>query len=249
MLGQHNGSGERNYGGGNAQAASEGNRSGTAGPNQYGARDPNGSRRDNRGTQNALGANAASGGQSSNYADGGDAGGTAGTTSGGSPGGNSADAGGSSFSSGAPDTSIRKDQPKLNTESLANRRGKDWGLRYAAPTATPVTRPLRVVCYSDRILILTDDARRSPKQIALKPQTRDSADDFVTAVWDEVKSWGIAGKGMYWRPILSFDVHAGADARYEDFTKLLEGSGFEVRRRATDVARQQPLGTPARPPR
>jgi hypothetical protein len=54
---------------------------------------------------------------------------------------------------------------------------------------------------------------------------------------------------MYWRPILSFDVHAGADARYEDFTKLLEGSGFEVRRRATDVARQQPLGTPARPPR
>jgi hypothetical protein len=216
-------------------------------PGKYGAHTPNESNRDNRGAQATPAGGSATGGQAPNYAQGGESSGDAsGGAAAGSPAGSS---GGSSFGSGAPDTSVRKESPKLNADSLANRRGRDWGLRYAAPTATPITRPLRIVCYRDRIIVLTEDAKRAPKQIALMPQTRESTDEFVTAVWDEVKSWGIAGKGMYWRPILSFDVHAGGDARFEDFARLLDGSGFEVRRRGTDVARQQPVGTSVRPQR
>jgi hypothetical protein len=105
---------------------------------------------------------------------------------------------------------------------------------------------MKVTCYGDRLIIRSDDPRRAPKQIVLKDQTRESTDEFVTAVWDEIKTWGIAGKGMYWKPILSFDVHPGADRRYEEMRRLLDGSGFEVRRRSTAVARQYgPAGVPS----
>lgn len=204
-------------------------------PGQLGARSHDGTPSTGRGAASAPGGDASGDGT--------------GSAGGGMSGGSAGDASGSSFSSGAPDTSIRKDAPKVDPDSLANRRGRDWGLRYAAPTATPVTRPLRIVCYGDRIIVLTDDPKRAPKQIALKPQTRDSADDFIAAVWDEIKAWGIAGKGMYWRPILSFDVHAGGDRRYQEFARLLDGSGFEVRRRETAVAGSAPAGTSPRTPR
>jgi hypothetical protein len=92
---------------------------------------------------------------------------------------------------------------------------------------------------------LSDDLKRTPQQIVFKQQTRDSADEFVAAVWSEIKAWGIAGKGMYWRPILSVDVHAGGDKRYEELRRLLDGSGFEVRRRPTDVAGPAPIPRPA----
>lgn len=189
------------------------------------------------------------GGANGNGNGSGDGGGSGG--GGGASGGGGNSSGGSQFSSGAPDPSQRQDSATLASESLARRRGRDWGLRYAAPTATPVTRPLRITCYGDRAIVQSDDPRREPKQIVFKPQTDDSADEFVAAVWAEIKAWGIAGKGMYWRPILSFDVHGGGDRRYEDLRKLLDGSGFEVRRKPTTVADQRPVGTPTsvRPPR
>lgn len=238
--GSANGNGSSAAGGrgdqpfGDPRESSAAGTSGPLRPGQLGARSPTVASNAGRGAASAPGDAS------------GDGTGSAGSGVAGGPAG---DASGSSFSSGAPDTSIRKDAAKVDPESLANRRGRDWGLRYAAPTATPVTRPLRVVCYSDRILVLTDDAKRAPKQIVLKPQTRDSADEFVAAVWDEIKAWGIAGKGMYWRPILSFDVHAGGDRRYEEFARLLDGSGFEVRRRETAVAGPAPVANPPRPQR
>jgi hypothetical protein len=150
---------------------------------------------------------------------------------------------------GTPDANARHESVEFHSESLANRRGRDWGLRYAAPSATPVTRPLRVVCYGDRAIVVSDDPRREPKQIVFKPRTRDSADEFVAAVWDEIKTWGIAGKGMYWRPVLSFEVHGAGDRRYEDLHRLLDGSGFEMRRKPTAVAKRRPVGMPMqRPP-
>ncbi len=56
-------------------------------------------------------------------------------------------------------------------------------------------------------------------------------DAFVSAVWDHMKDWGIAGRGMYWRPILKFDVASQAEPRYAEIRTLLDGSGLEVQSR------------------
>jgi hypothetical protein len=44
-------------------------------------------------------------------------------------------------------------------------------------------------------------------------------------------SWGIAGRGMYWRPILHVYNAPGAEGRADDLEALLEGSGLEVKRK------------------
>jgi hypothetical protein len=135
---------------------------------------------------------------------------------------------GASSSMGSPTIAM----PPPEKDALASKRGKNWGLRYVEPSATPITRPLRIVCDATRLVIMPDDRKRSPREIAFKPQTRESVDAMVTAVWDEINRWGIAGKGMTWRPILTFDVQPGGEARYEEINRLLKGSGLEVRRSA-----------------
>jgi hypothetical protein len=67
-------------------------------------------------------------------------------------------------------------------------------------------------------------------------------------VWEQTKQWGIAGKGMYWRPILSIDVQPGGQDRYEELRRLLDNSGLVVRRKgeAEPPAAVQREGNPKR---
>lgn len=120
---------------------------------------------------------------------------------------------------------------RKDVKSLAEKRGRDWGLRDAASGSVPNTRPIRVECCPDRLVIVPDDPRGSPKVIPLADRTEVSIDKFMAAVWEHMDSWGIAGRGMYWRPILSVRVAPGAEQRFEEFNTLLEGSGLTVRRR------------------
>ena len=52
--------------------------------------------------------------------------------------------------------------------------------------------------------------------------------ELVSAVWDHMDTWGIAGRGMYWRPVLSIHVGPGAEGRYDDLKTLLQESGLKV---------------------
>jgi hypothetical protein len=115
--------------------------------------------------------------------------------------------------------------------SLAKTRGKNWGLQHVARGSIPITRPIRVVCFEDRATIAPIDDTYQPKVIPFAAQTRDSVDPLVAAVWEQTRQWGIAGKGMYWRPVLSFDVQPGGQERYEELRKLLDDSGLVVRRK------------------
>ena len=44
-------------------------------------------------------------------------------------------------------------------------------------------------------------------------------------------TWGIAGREMYWRPILNFYVAPGGEPRLLDLTRSLEGSGLVIERK------------------
>ncbi|MEX0586072.1 MAG: hypothetical protein WD176_05485 [Pirellulales bacterium] len=129
-------------------------------------------------------------------------------------------------------------QPSAQTENLAKTRGRDWGLRNPERASIAVTRPISVICSADRLVVVPDDGPL--RAIELAPRTRDSIDDFVGEVWQQMRSWGTAGKGMHWRPTLSVRVQPGGELRFDDLCALLDGSGLDVKRRGS-ASGSQPL--------
>ena len=129
-------------------------------------------------------------------------------------------------------------------ESLARQRGENWGIPESAKRATPLTRPVQIYCSADRITVLSD--RGIPdRQINLGPRTEDSVDELVSTVWSQIEAWGIAGRGMYWRPVLSVHVAPDGVARFDELKTLLAGSGLEVTGKAVVVSNSGPA-TPRR---
>ncbi len=133
----------------------------------------------------------------------------------------------------------RNDTRQPNTHSahasqannLSQRRGENWALPEAARDAVAITRPIRVACDANRLTLHVDRPGGAPRVIEMQGSTADVLDELVSAVWDHMRSWGIAGKGMYWRPILSFEVAPEGRARFSELTAVLQGSGFVVRER------------------
>ena len=114
---------------------------------------------------------------------------------------------------------------------LANRRGEDWALRDGAHGSVGITRPIRVECYADRLAVISDRGPAGNKVVALGPRTATSIDAFVSAIWEQMEAWGMAGRGMYWRPVLQVFVAPGAERRFADLEALLAGSGLTVQRK------------------
>lgn len=113
--------------------------------------------------------------------------------------------------------------------SLARTRGENWGLPDAARGAVPITRPVHIVCDADHLTLVSDSRDgRGVKVIALGPRTEDCLAELVSSVWERIDAWGIAGNGMYWRPVLSMEIVPGGEGRYRDLEALLAGSGLAV---------------------
>ena len=119
-----------------------------------------------------------------------------------------------------------------NPAALADTRGENWGLPNAAPGLTAVTRPLNVTVLPDRIALMPGPAERwRPIVMPINGPLHDSIDPFVTEVWKQIKNWGIAVPGGYWKPVLTVDVGPGGEARYAELRALLENSGLDVQRK------------------
>jgi hypothetical protein len=116
-------------------------------------------------------------------------------------------------------------------KSLAERRGEDWALRNAARSSVGLTRPIRVECFGDRLVLISDRGAQHNKTIPLGARTAASVDSLISVVWECMEGWGIAGRGMYWRPLLQVHVAPDAEQRYEDLASLLQGSGIAVERK------------------
>jgi hypothetical protein len=116
-------------------------------------------------------------------------------------------------------------------KNLASKRGRDWGLPDAAGGSVPITRPIKVECKPDQLVILPDAGRSESETIALESRTGASIDAFISAIWEHMDTWGIAGRGMYWRPVLNVYVAPGAEKRFADLQSLLQGSGLSVERK------------------
>jgi hypothetical protein len=133
------------------------------------------------------------------------------------------------------DDAKKRDEKKRKRERdeahLADKRGQDWALRDVTKNAVGITRTIRVDCYPDRLVIVPDSRTESELVVPLDPSSTRSVNRFVSTVWEHMDTWGIAGRNMYWRPVLEFHVAPGGDDRCADFTRLLEGSGFVVKKK------------------
>ncbi len=141
--------------------------------------------------------------------------------------------GGSSGSSGeqCENPSGESASPGQNSQapqSLAKTRGRNWGLPDANHTAVSITRPIRVECHADRLVIVPERGLGQPKTISLPGATSASIDTFVSTVWDYMEGWGKAGRSMYWRPILHVYLGPGAESRIVELEALLQDSGLLV---------------------
>ena len=140
---------------------------------------------------------------------------------------------------GKPDDNFHDKHDDRHGEGLAEKRGADWGLRNAARGSVGVTRPIPVICYTDRLVVVCNGDPGSNTTIVLGPRTEASIDTLISAIWEHMETWGIAGRGMYWRPLLHVYVTPDAERRFTELSALLEGSGLTVeRRRPTADSRQ-----------
>jgi hypothetical protein len=122
-------------------------------------------------------------------------------------------------------------RPKEKPRSLAEIRGANWGLSPAARSSNPITRPIHIVCEGDKLLVHPERPTDAPLIVPLPRRTEDSVEQLVTAVQGRINDWGIAGRGLYWRPQLILDVGHSGEGRYADLEALLADSGFDVKRR------------------
>ncbi|MFO0902089.1 MAG: hypothetical protein U0939_03765 [Pirellulales bacterium] len=116
--------------------------------------------------------------------------------------------------------------------SVARRRGQDWALRDKQQKATAITRPIRIRCLADRLVIVPergDDQRL--QVIPVQGDVNAALDPFVTAIWKQVDRWGLAVANGYWKPVLNVEVGPGAEANFQQLQVLLQGSGLEVVRK------------------
>ena len=110
----------------------------------------------------------------------------------------------------------------------------------------PVARPVVIQCFPDKLVILGDDAKTPVKTIAMGEHTEDSVDELVSSVWGQMKKWGSAGNGSYWKPSLKIRVAHGGQGRFEELQTLLADSGMDVKESTSKAAVVASPGNPLR---
>ena len=148
---------------------------------------------------------------------------TAGMAAGGSGGSSGALSGGSPSASAAASTS----------QSIADARGANWAVDEPRQKAVAIRRPIHVVVRENKMILLpTGNARRgleaTGQEISLDQSIHDISNKFATAVRERIEEWGLAGSGMYWRPVLELSVEPNATMTATRIVYLLKDSGVEV---------------------
>jgi hypothetical protein len=132
---------------------------------------------------------------------------------------------------GQTDATMKVATKPKKPRSLAETRGVNWGLPPAARASNPITRPIHIQCEGDKLMIRSERTSDPPVVVPLRMRTEDSVDPLVDAIQVRIKQWGIAGRGVYWRPQLILEVGHSGEGRFADLEALLADSGFDVKRR------------------
>jgi len=126
----------------------------------------------------------------------------------------------------------------VDHRSLADDKGRDWALRGATYRATPIARTIHIDCHQDHLLVAAQPGGPGGQIIPFGVGPRIAAEELVSAVWDVLDAWGLAGRDMYWKPILQIHVDQGAEYRLTQLQEVLADSGLTIEGVAGNVRRQ-----------
>lgn len=116
-------------------------------------------------------------------------------------------------------------------ESIANTRGINWAVNKPRHKSVAIRRTIHAVVRDNQMTLLApSDTRRGSqaKQISLDQPIETISDEFSGAVKERIDDWGLAGSGMYWKPVLELNVEPGAHMTATRISRLLDNSGVEV---------------------
>ncbi len=155
---------------------------------------------------------------------------------GGAPGGTSMTSRGQQASAGGATSGrsggMNGEEPQLTEKeynALANARGEDWALPNSSRGATPFTRPIRIECHADKLIVMPDRGTTGAmKTVPLNGDLENSIDTLVGHLWNHMKGWGMAGPTAYWKPLLSVHVAPGGEDRFAELSALMQRSGVDV---------------------
>ncbi|HEX3871184.1 MAG TPA: hypothetical protein VHV77_12145 [Pirellulales bacterium] len=150
------------------------------------------------------------------------------------------DGAGGGQSSGASSSSTSQNGPSAGSKLSSQQReevsrrtkskGRNWALPEEKRASISCTRLIQLECRNDRLVMLSERGDYPRRQeIMLGNDTGQAIEPLVASVWERINSWGIAGDGMHWKPVLVVNVQPDGQSRYEDLIALLNGSGLEVR--------------------
>lgn len=122
----------------------------------------------------------------------------------------------------------------VNSKASRN-RGKDWAIRDATPASVAIRRTVQVAVRPEQIAILPDRVQtglvvQEPVGMTFSVNANQGipVETFVSGLWEHMEQWGIAGDGLYWKPVLVLNVAPGGERRAIELTQLLRNSGVEV---------------------
>ncbi len=162
---------------------------------------------------------------------GGSAGGSSSAASGGQAAANGGGAGGAA--AGGSPTSGGGSSADGPAPSIAETHGRNWAVQSGGRSSVPIRRPIQVVLRQNQIAVLPSrhnlagDAATG-KVISLDQPMSQVSSELVAALRTRIQEWGLAGSGLYWRPMLKLHVGPGAEQTSEQVIRLLKDSGVEV---------------------
>ena len=144
-----------------------------------------------------------------------------------------ATAGGESMASGSASSGGMSSAGMSATQTIADSKGANWATGRPNLKSMAIRRPIPVVVRENKMILQsTSNNKRSveayAQEISLDQSVHDISEDFAAAVKERIEDWGIAGSGMYWKPVLELTVEPNAEMTATRIVHLLRDSGVEV---------------------
>jgi hypothetical protein len=116
---------------------------------------------------------------------------------------------------------------------IADTKGANWATGRPNLKSMAIRRPIPVVVRENKMILTpTSTNRRSvdskSQEISLDQPIHDITENFTAAVKERIEDWGLAGSGMYWKPVLVLNVEPNAQMTATRIVHLLRDSGVEV---------------------
>lgn len=91
------------------------------------------------------------------------------------------------------------------------------------PDDVAIRRPVTVTVFADRVLI-----GKEGRSVSLSGETAQDLSQVAGAIKGQIKSWGLAGKGLYWRPVIKLEVRPGGQQHAQQIYNAMQSSGVDV---------------------